>query len=203
MRDTTRAFVGLEPPRELRDGIVSWLGAEAGDPALRPVAGPNLHMTLAFLGEIGEAKLQRAAEIVLATRPRAVGFRLRPEPVGVPRRGRSPGLYALEADSEAAVELAAGLEAELGRAGVYRPPSRPFWPHLTAARVRKAPGGRGPRLVRAPPGSLPEALCERMFAVRITLYRSEIKSEGAQYTPLAQVELPGETSPGGGEEADG
>jgi hypothetical protein len=26
--------------------------------------------------------------------------------------------------------------------------------------------------------------------VRLTLYRSELKPQGAQYTPLAQVELP-------------
>jgi len=54
------------------------------------------------------------------------------------------------------------------------------------------PEGRGskrPRPVERPPGGLPQALLQPVRAVRLALYRSELKPQGAQYTPLAQVKL--------------
>jgi len=54
------------------------------------------------------------------------------------------------------------------------------------------PEGRGskrPRPVEEPPGPLPQALLQPVRAVRLALYRSELKPQGAQYTPLAQVKL--------------
>ena len=43
--------------------------------------------------------------------------------------------------------------------------------------------------VERPPGGLPQALLQPVRAVRLALYRSELKPQGAQYTPLAQVKL--------------
>ena len=82
------------------------------------------------------------------------------------------------------------LEEKLVAERFYEPERRPFWPHLTVARVR--PEGRGskrPRRVERPPGGLPQALLQPARAVRLALYRSELKPQGAQYTPLAQVKL--------------
>jgi hypothetical protein len=39
-------------------------------------------------------------------------------------------------------------------------------------------------------GPLPKDLSPLFGGVRLTLYRSQIQPQGAQYTPLAQVELP-------------
>ena len=38
--------------------------------------------------------------------------------------------------------------------------------------------------------SLPEALLEPFGAVRMTLYRSELRPMGAEYLPLAAMDLP-------------
>ena len=73
---------------------------------------------------------------------------------------------------------------------LYKPEKRPFWPHVTVARVK--PEGRGskrPRRVGRQPGKLPIELLSPVRGVRMTLYRSELQPRGARYTPLAQVEL--------------
>ena len=61
---------------------------------------------------------------------------------------------------------------------------------MTVARVRREErGSQRPALVSEPPGELPQALLQPANCVRVTLYRSKLQPQGAQYTPLAQVEL--------------
>ena len=102
-----------------------------------------------------------------------------------------PRLFALPVESPQAVALQADLASRLVSERFYEPEKRPFWPHLTVARVRpESRGSRRPRRVEKPPGLLPERLGERTFeSVRVSLYRSELKLQGAQYTPLAHVDL--------------
>ena len=91
------------------------------------------------------------AAIVTGLRPRPVPMTLHAERVAKPR-GR-PGLFALDVDSPAAVELHAELSAALVAAGIYEPEKRPFWPHLTVAEVRTGQGRkRRPRRVRTGAG---------------------------------------------------
>ena len=184
-----RAFVALDLPDRVRSGIDTWIAAELRDEALRPVTAEKLHLTLCFLGHIPPEDLQRAKRIVLGLEPRPVPITLRAGPVAKPR-GR-PRIFALEADSDAAVALQAELVEALVDAGVYEPEKRPFWPHLTVARVRTERGKRRrPRTVRTRPGELPAALVHTFDSVRIALYRSHLRPGGAQYEPLANLDLP-------------
>jgi 2'-5' RNA ligase len=186
-----RLFVALDLPDEVREGVVAWQGRELRDPALRPVRPESLHMTLVFLGYQAEKDLDRIAEAALGARARAPEVRLEPEPVGVPK-GRRPRLYALDAPSDGAVELQRQVEERLVAARFYEPEKRPFWPHLTVARVKsERRGGRKPALVERPPGPLPERTFLRpMTLVRLVLFRSHLRREGAVYEPMAELELP-------------
>jgi RNA 2',3'-cyclic 3'-phosphodiesterase len=184
-----RTFVALDLPEAVRVGIGHWAARELRDEALRPVAPEKLHLTLCFLGHIPAAAVERAKRIVLAVAPRPVPVTLRAEPVAKPR-GR-PRLFALDADSPAAVALQDEISRELVEASVYEAEKRPFWPHLTVARVRTEPGKRRrPRRVRAHPGELPAGLVHTFDSVRIALYRSNLRPGGAQYEPLANLNLP-------------
>jgi 2'-5' RNA ligase len=105
--------------------------------------------------------------------------------------GRRPRLFALDAASPEA----AGLQAELVTAGreaeLIEPEERPFWPHVTIARVRSdRRGSRRPARVADPPEGFAEDLRKPFRCVRVTLYRSLTGPAGAEYVPLAQVELP-------------
>ena len=190
-RPRLRLFVALELPTRVRAGLARWGAAELTDPALRPVAPEALHVTLAFLGWRWERDVRGAAEILHALPRDPIRLALAPEPVAIPTRGREKRLFAVEAVSPAAAELQAELERELVAAGLYEPEKRPFWSHVTVARVRREKGGRKRhRAVERPPGPLPAELCRPCFGVRVTLYRSALRPAGAEYTPLAQVELP-------------
>lgn len=184
-----RLFVALDLPERVRAGIVAWGKRELADPALRPLAPEALHVTLAFLGWTAEKEVPRLAEILVACGGPAPRLRLG-DAVPLPPRGR-PRLFALPASSPGAVELQAGLQERLVEARLYEPEKRPFWPHVTVARVRREERGSArPALVVKPPGALPKELLRPFGGVRMTLYRSVLQPQGAQYTPLAQVELP-------------
>ncbi len=137
-----RLFVALDLPDEFAGGIVAWGREELADPALRPVAPESLHITLAFLGHRPEKEIERIAAVIAANaRPGAVGRAARPGRSG--RRGGGPALFALPALSPGAEALQAGVARGWTEAGFYEPEKRPFWPHVTVARVR--PEGRGSR----------------------------------------------------------
>jgi RNA 2',3'-cyclic 3'-phosphodiesterase len=185
-----RLFVALDLPEAIRDGIGEWGRRALGDSALRPVRSEYLHITLAFLGFRPEKEVGGIAEVVAASVGSAPPVELL-DPVAKPSLPRAR-VFALPAVSPGAELLQAGLQERLVEGGFYRPEKRPFWPHVTIARVR--PSGRGsrrPAAVTDPPRELPARLKEAFLGVRLTLYRSELQPSGARYAPLAQVELPG------------
>lgn len=183
-----RLFVALDLSEPLRNGIEAWGGKELADPALRPVPRESLHITLAFLGYLPERETGPLAEILGGIDAEAPSILLG-DPVAKPSR-RRPRLFALPADSSASVALQAELEEKLVSQRLYKRERRPFWPHVTVARVKsEGRGSKRPRRVQAPPKRLPRELLSPTRGVRLTLYRSELQPRGAHYTPLAQVEL--------------
>ncbi|MGB7588404.1 MAG: RNA 2',3'-cyclic phosphodiesterase [Solirubrobacterales bacterium] len=184
-----RLFIALDLPDTVRSGIVAWGRKALADPALRRLGPESLHITLAFLGYRPERDIEELSTIVAEVGGQAPTIELR-DPVPRPQRGR-PRLFALPAQSPATIELQAELQARLVAARLYKPEKRPFWPHVTVARVRREErGSKRPALVSQPPGPLSKALLQPLDAVRVGLYRSTIQPQGAHYTPLAQVELP-------------
>lgn len=184
-----RLFVALDLPDQVRKGIAAWARRSLSDPALRPLPAENLHVTLAFLGWRPEKEAERIAAVVEESVGPAPLVELQ-DPLPLPRR--QPRLFALPAVSPGAELLQAGLQERLVEKRFYKPEKRPFWPHVTFARVRpEGRGSRRPMVVERPPKKLPQELTEAVFCRRLTLYRSELQRAGARYAPLAQVELPG------------
>jgi len=192
-----RLFVALDLPDAVRDGLADWQRRALSDPALRPMRPEALHVTLCFLAYHPEKLIPRIAETIASVPPRPVGLRFESEPA--PRPKGRPRLYAVGAQSDGAVTLQAELSAALEAERFYEPEKRAFWPHVTVARVRseRQPPGRGerrgrgrPKRVAEPPAPLPEELTEPFGAVRMALYRSNLKPQGAEYESLAGVDLP-------------
>lgn len=142
-------------------------------------------MTLAFLGsrpgveipEVAQAGLASVAGLAAAV----LGVR---GVVAVPRR--RPRLVALDLDDTRGLarELAAKVSSALTTEGLHEPEDRPFWAHLTLARMRGRParaGNAGVQLARRPPGSL--------TFDHVTLYRSFPSPSGARYEPIERRRL--------------
>ena len=160
------------------------------DPALRVVRPEALHMTLVFLGYQAEKDVKSIAKAGFDVGARAPAVELMAEPVGVPR-GKRPRLIALAANSDETVGLQKRIEGRLVEAGFYEPEKRAFWPHLTMARVRpEAPGSRKPALITTQPHPLPEHMFRFFRPTRLVLFKSHLRRSGAEYEPLAELELP-------------
>jgi 2'-5' RNA ligase len=184
-----RMFVALDLPQMACEDIASWGEAQLGDPALRRVEPESLHVTLAFLGNRPLSDVEPIAEVIEWAAENPVLMELG-GPVGRPARGRAR-LIALPVLGEPVEKLEDILGRILAFEGFYKPEKRPFWPHVTVARVRNEGGGsRQPRRVEIPSGPSPTRRIGWFGAVRISLYRSELQPRGARYVPLAQVELP-------------
>jgi RNA 2',3'-cyclic 3'-phosphodiesterase len=179
-----RLFVALELPEEVVDAAAGWSRAALGPvEELRLVRPESLHVTLVFLGYQAERDIERIAEVSLAEGGAA--FELTPEgTVPVPRS--RPRLFALGLEDRggAVVGWQEGLSRRLEAAGLYEPEKRPFWPHVTLARVKRAAKvSRGLELPELPP-----ELRQPFTASRVTLFRSTLKPSGAVYEPLASSE---------------
>lgn len=183
-------FVAFDLPELVREDIASWGERELTDPAVRRLAPESLHVTLAFLGNRPLDEIERIEEAMWEIADTPVLLQLE-GPVGRPSRGR-PRLVALPVESRPVVARQQELSESLAHEGLYKRETRPFWPHVTVARVRNEGGGsRRPMAAKIPSGASPTARIGYFGAVRISLYRSELQPSGSRYVPLAQVELPG------------
>jgi 2'-5' RNA ligase len=178
-----RLFLALDLPDADRERLVAWREAALGPrPELRLVPAASLHVTLVFLGHRDEAEVEKIARTGLGAVDGMAAPLLQPSGMRAlpPRR---PRLVALDlADEEGRAGAAARAAAEaLAAAGLHEPERRPFWAHLTLARVCA-----GARLgfidVEPPP--------DQAFSVpRATLYRSHLSPRGARYEPLRSLRL--------------
>jgi 2'-5' RNA ligase len=184
-------FVALDLPERVREDIAAWGEAELADPALRRVPQESLHVTLAFLGNRPLADVERIVDAMEEVAEIPVLLELG-GPVGRPSQDR-PRLVALPVLHRPVEGLQERLSEVLVFERLYEPEKRPFWPHVTVARVRaEGRGSRRPMRVDIPSGPSPTAGMGWFEGVRISLYRSELQPSGARYVPLAQVQLPGD-----------
>jgi 2'-5' RNA ligase len=175
-----RLFVGLALPESLRARL---RGLCAGVPGARWVRPENFHLSLRFIGDIDEGVADDvdAALGVIA----APSFSLEPRGAGVfGKTGRARVLWAGIAPNPALSDLRDRVEAAVVRAGLAVE-TRRFSPHVTLARLKRAPAGRVEQFVvdhadfRADP-----------FPVtRFYLYSSLLSSTGAVYTREAAYDL--------------
>ena len=135
--------MALELPEEVVGGAAA-LARDAFGPVdeLRLVRRESLHVTLVFLGYHPEREIERIAEI--AFDEPAGPFDLVPDAV-VPVPHKRPRLYALglEDAGGALHGWQDGLSRRLEEARLYEPEKRPFWPHVTLARVKRGARAAG------------------------------------------------------------
>lgn len=193
MTETWRLFVALELPSDVRAMLADLqerLRPRTPTKTVRWMNPDGIHLTLKFLGDVPSAQranLEKALEAAVAGRTR---FMLdtgllgcfpntrRPRVVWVGIRGHIDQLIALRDAVEASI-------APLG----YPTEDRPFSPHLTLGRVqREANQANVQRLGEMIAGQ--SGLPSLSWPVTgVTLFRSELKPDGATYSALHQVVL--------------
>ena len=196
MSGSARLFVALDLPGEVREQL-GWWGREARRECgpMRLVDTELLHVTLAFLGARPVAEIDPIGAAVLAA---AAGEGVAPggrlalgAPVWLPRR--QPRLLAVEVHDDegglAALHLA--LSAALEATVDWTRERRAFHPHVTVARMRAGRAGSGGSGGVPRRGTLPATPSASFGGEALTLYRSWLRPEGAEYEALARVGLAG------------
>jgi 2'-5' RNA ligase len=202
--NTVRTFIAIELPEEVRDYLdrcqERLKAAGANVKWTRP---EQIHLTLAFLGNVPADELDLLAE---AVREAVAGFgplALRAGGTGQFPPGGRPRVVWVGVRTEAG-DLA-GLQQAVARAAApfaEKQEHRAYHPHLTLGRVRQ--GRRGRRDRRGGGGgpgnlaTLGRAVAESaeepgpaFDAEEVVVFQSDLGREGPTYTPLARLALTG------------
>ncbi|NNC40043.1 MAG: RNA 2',3'-cyclic phosphodiesterase [Acidimicrobiia bacterium] len=178
-----RVFVGVELSADTRHALAARLNAVVEDTLPGRVVPPaNWHITLRFLGEVGEVDYDRLlAELSTAAlgRPFAIVF----DGLGAfPRRRRASVLWAGVSTGEEALNRLADHSWSAIDAVGFSPEDRPFHPHLTLSRLRPPEDVR--RLI-----SQVAPLRVSSLVDAVTVFRSHLGPGGASYEVLDRIEL--------------
>lgn len=185
MSRSLRAFFAFEPDehaRRVAGSVRDALAARPHGDGVKWVRDDAFHVTLRFLGAVGEDALAPLVECVEARLAGEPAFELGLAGVGAFPSGRRPRIVWIGlAPEEPAAKLASAVERGVVDAG-FAPEERPFHAHITLGRVRR--GRRAPRLDEAPVTPGPP------FSVHeVVLFQSHLGNDGARYTPLERLSL--------------
>ena len=188
-----RTFIAVGIDRFTRDRLVGLQERLAGvAPGVKWTAPENLHVTLLFLGEVGEVEVLdvcRTAEAVCRPVP---AFSMTLAGTGAfptPRRPRTLIVHVTEgADELRAMHDA--LEGPLLELGCYRREERAYTPHVTLGRVKAADD---PAALAAAVRQF-EAWQGGQTRVReVLVMSSELRADGPEYAVLSRAKLSGAT----------
>ncbi|KAA0010737.1 RNA 2',3'-cyclic phosphodiesterase [Billgrantia pellis] len=165
-----RLFLALMPPSELRQRLGELADAAHARCGGRRMPDDNLHLTLAFLGEVGEAQASELADWV-------GGQRIEPGRWHIDRWGcfRRPGIVWVGGGPHPALSrLQEALWGTLETLGLGGRPAR-FVPHVTLLRRAATFERQG----------LPDVALAWSYN-QIALIQSIIDDRGARYQALAE-----------------
>lgn len=168
-----RAFVALELPEAFADEVAGLARQLAAACEGRFVSPESHHLTLAFLGEVGEAETRLAMAAMDDACAGMGPIPLAARGLGTFGRSRDATLWLGIEPAGELTSLAARLREGLAARGLAFD-DKPFLAHVTLA-----------RRVRMPRGALPDlAFPLPDEATRVTLLRSYLEPTGARYKAL-------------------
>ena len=176
-----RAFVALQLCEELRAAVERVQDAVRRNipGGMRWVQPDNFHLTIRFLGDLDEAEVAKAAQVVRDTRFSAMTLRLG-DVSAFPSISRPRVLWVgLESEGDRLQRFADEFERRLGEAA-FPPADKPWKSHLTLGRVSGTDVPRGWNRGISPAR-------ETYRVDTLSLMQSDLSPSGARHTPLVTV----------------
>lgn len=186
----TRTFIAVALGEQAQNTLKATIrGLADALPSVRFVDPASIHLTLAFLGELDDARLALAHEATATAAREHEPFELAVDGLGVFGARRAPRVIwaGVSGAIDRLLAVQHRLAVELAARG-FPPEERAYSPHLTLARVRSPLTSdelaRLDRFVHAPvvdPAPIP--------ATSLDVMKSELARSGARYTKLRQYPL--------------
>ncbi|HHH0144433.1 TPA: RNA 2',3'-cyclic phosphodiesterase [Yersinia enterocolitica] len=173
-----RLFFALTLPDVLQQRIVQWRADNFPPETGRPIAAANLHLTLAFLGEVSHAKAQVLQQ--QAGRINQSGFNVTLDDIGH-WPGSGVVWLGCKNPQRGLLQLAQLLRSQVARSGCYQTPL-PFHPHVSLFRGAIRP-------VAIPAKTTNESFQADHFSLYESVYaRGRTRYNMVQSWPLADSE---------------
>jgi 2'-5' RNA ligase len=182
-----RTFIAIDLDPELKrslQDLIQKLKRTGAD--VRWVSSQGMHLTLKFLGEIGEDRVSAVESVLRGAAAASSSFPLVLQGTGTFPGGKSPRvIWAGFKEEPALVALQKAVEDGLEREEFPRE-EREFHPHLTLGRVKSSSRMQDALL------ELEEyrgTLFGEMTARKLTLFESILKPQGVEYRAVSEFEF--------------
>lgn len=190
MEPSIRSFIAIdlaEAARRQIEALVQEL--RKSDAQVGWVRVEGIHLTLKFLGNVAPAILDEIKPVLSRIAAQTAPIHIEPAGCGAFPAIRSPRVIwvGLHGRIEPLAELARRVEEAMVPLG-FKPEGRPFKPHLTIGRVKGRLRLQALQQVLLAHGGF---TAEPFDAVEAVLYKSDLRPDGARYTPLFKAPFSG------------
>jgi len=169
--------VGIDLPADLKRKIFVFAQRITKGLKVKLVEEENLHLSLVFLGEIEEEKVERVKALLARVKVGEIELSLarlevfpskaRPQLIWIRVKGQTGKLFSLYKQT---------VDGLLGEGFILKKNALQFLPHITIARIK----GGG---VRSMEGELIEG---KFTAKKVTLFKSQLTSTGPLYSKIGE-----------------
>ena len=178
-----RLFIALRPSPKVREALMPLMSGVEG---ARWQNDNQLHLTLAFLGEVDKHGVDAAVQAMETVHAPQLDLQLgQLGSFDAKQAGRTSALWIGVEPADALTELATSFRTACRRAGLA-PDARRFVPHITLARFSEPGAGREDIRPWLETAVLPRT---GWLNTAFHLVESRLGSEGPHYDPIATFEL--------------
>jgi 2'-5' RNA ligase len=186
-----RTFIAIELPQEIKTALSrlqDQLKTTAAD--VKWVQPQNIHLTLKFLGERDDKKIEKIMQILEETAKDKNCFQIRIWSLGAFPKINFPRVIwvGIDQGDNETKEIAKDLEERIAKIGIPKE-DRPFSSHITIGRTRSTLNRE--KLVEGL-NKLADYFVENKLeftAVKITLFKSTLTPQGPIYEVLKEANL--------------
>lgn len=185
-----RVFLAVELSSDLSQKVVELQQQlRATLPTVNWVRPGAIHLTLKFLGYVDPAMVEQLLTAIEPIRKSQAPITLEIQGLGIFPDIRRPRILWIgcTGDIPALLNLVSRIEEALEPLG-FPPEEKPYFPHLTLARIKHDNSKVGGVLTHSGLLAQPRNL-GALRIDRITLFRSDLSPKGAEYTSLWTVPL--------------
>jgi 2'-5' RNA ligase len=187
-----RAFIAVDLSLEILEGIEQVsrdLRSSLKDIPIRWVPVENIHLTLKFLGNVSTANLEILKDILGKVVSSHSECDISVGGIGAFPKPHNPRVIWVGMEvSQELVTLQRDIEIETARLG-YSREHRPFSPHLTFGRVSRNASAQDVHAIAKILENFKVGFLGATRLKTVYLYRSDLRPDGAVYSPIYSVSL--------------